>query len=66
MSVERSCRTCGCPEGIRLNFGCNTAPEKKYHREDFYCDECKANEMDDLARELDLRYSREEMRNNLK
>ena len=58
--MERSCRTCGELEKIRLNFGSNFEAEREFHSKDYFCPECIANEMDLLAREIDEFYKNEE------
>ena len=58
MSVERTCRTCGVDEGIRYNFACINE-EKDFHKQDYFCEDCIANEMDLLAKEIDDFYNNE-------
>lgn len=56
MSIERSCRTCGELENIRFNFGNDWEAERKFHAQDYFCPECRASGLDELAKEIDKRY----------
>ena len=56
MSMNRICRTCGQEEDIRINFGGDVEAEREFHSKDYFCMECRANDMDTLAKESDEYY----------